>query len=210
MAKKPPVFHADLKPDSREVLVGEEAVLLVGEPVLGTWEAAMALASEVVDYTQSLKGLMGTIIGGDGGRLKGEALVSSLASNLDAIGLAAKHLVQDIAGKRVPELARLILMTPANVRRLVQAGAIPEVPAPSAAGVTDEAFKALRSAWLAPVGAWVTENMTLRQAVVVLDAFVEVTNVADLLGKSRGLYQRTRAALRPTVPEAKDGAASPA
>lgn len=195
MAKKAPTYFDDLKPRSREVLVGD-VVMLVAEPTSGQFMRAMKLVEQVFDYAQFLKGLVGSLFGEDGERIKGEALVGGLLKNLESLAVAAKHLAGDLLGIKVPELAALAVVTPENARRLAAHRAATEggdhvPPAPEVLGM------------------WVTENMTLRQGVVVLDALVEVTDVSDLVGKSRGLIQRTRGALRPAQ-ALRDGTTSPA
>lgn len=185
---KVPAMFLDLVPRSREVLVGE-VVLCVGEPTMQVWESAMALISLSIDSVQEIKVLAATIAPG-GKRAPTDEVIGSLLGNLDQLTGFAKTLVRDLLGKRVPEVTRVVLSTDENAARL------------ELAGIGDKTR--------AGVEKFITEHLTVRQGLAILEAFIEVNDVADVLGKSKRLGQTMKAALRQQRGDGAPAGAPPA
>lgn len=176
MSEKTAERFKDLLPRTEEVLVGD-TVLLLEELSMDRWEEFTAIMASAVEWARRLQPLANLLRNGS---TDAGAVSGVLLANLDKIGDAASEILKDLLGKRVPEVVVGALATPENARRLGLDVSKPELT--------------------------IRQKLTVRQAIAALEALVRVTDVADVVGKSRSLTQEVREAFRRTTGTAASAA----
>lgn len=170
MSEKTADRFKDMLPRTEEVLVGD-TVLLLEELSMDRWEEFTEVMAQAVEWARRLQPLANLLRNGS---TDAAAVAGVLLANIEALGEAAADVLKDLLGKRVPAIVVGALATTENARRL---------------GL-DDVIKPVLT---------IRQKLTVRQAIAALEALVRVTDVADVVGKSRSLTREVREAFRRTA-----------